>query len=136
MTTICFPLRKPEKINFIINMKTCTKIIIAIILLSFFIAPASYSDGEELKGGTAAGEGKQDPGMRDLLLQLEKQVSDFESLKTDFTQVKDLAVFRNKITIKGRIYLQKPGTVAWHVDEPLKYSVLIKIGRASCRERV
>ncbi len=74
---------------------------------------------------TASEEGKLPSDMRDLLLQMEKQGSDFNSLKTDFTQEKNLAVFRNKIIIRGRIYLQKPGTVAWHVDEPLKYSVLI-----------
>lgn len=103
-----------------------TFIISIFIILSLFIAQASYSAGEGPKGRTApSGEDEQDPGMRDLLIQLEKQVSDFQSLKTDFTQTKDLAVFRNRIIIKGRIYLRKPGTVAWHVDEPLKYSVLI-----------
>lgn len=108
-------------------MKTLNTVFILImILLPLFSAPASYSAGEGPKGGdTPSGEAEQDTGMRDLLIQLEKQVSDFQSLKTDFTQTKDLAVFRNRIIIKGRIYLRKPGTVAWHVDEPLKYSVLI-----------
>ncbi len=96
-------------------------------LLSVLIAPVFHPSGEELKAGTtdATAEEKQASDMRELLLQMEKQGSDFNSLKTDFIQEKNLAVFRNKIIIKGRIYLQKPGTVAWHVDEPLKYSVLI-----------
>jgi outer membrane lipoprotein-sorting protein len=60
-----------------------------------------------------------------LLRRMGRQVSDFRSLKTDFVQEKDLAIFKNKIVLKGRIYLQKPGRIAWHVDTPVKYSVLI-----------
>ncbi|MBI5664968.1 MAG: outer membrane lipoprotein carrier protein LolA [Nitrospirae bacterium] len=100
---------------------------LCLALLSVFIATILHASGEIVKAGATAAieEGKQSADMRDLLIQMEKQSSDFNSLKTDFTQEKDLAVFRNKIIIKGRIYLQKPRTVAWHVDEPLKYSVLI-----------
>jgi len=60
-----------------------------------------------------------------LLRRLGRQVSNFKSLKTDFVQEKNLAIFQNKIILKGRIYLQKPGRIAWHVDKPVKYSVLI-----------
>lgn len=104
-----------------------TALALCFTLLSVFIAPGLHSNREELKAETTAPveEEKLTSDMRELLLQMEKQGSDFNSLKTDFTQEKDLAVFRNKIIIKGRIFLQKPGTVAWHVDEPLKYSVLI-----------
>ena len=34
-------------------------------------------------------------------------------------------MFKNKIIIKGRIYIQKPNKLAWHVDKPVRYSVLI-----------
>ena len=104
-----------------------TFIVLCFTLVSVFIVPVLHSAGGELKEGTAAAseEGKQSSDTRELLLQMEQKVSDFNSLKTDFIQEKNLAVFRNKIIIRGRIYLQKPGTVAWHVDEPLKYSVLI-----------
>ena len=61
----------------------------------------------------------------DLLRKLGQKVSDFKTLKTDFVQEKNLAVFQNKIVLKGRIYLQKPNRIAWHVDKPVKYSVLI-----------
>jgi outer membrane lipoprotein-sorting protein len=36
-----------------------------------------------------------------------------------------MAMFKEKLVLKGRIYLQKPNKVAWHVDKPLRYSVLI-----------
>jgi len=97
------------------------------LCLIFIIAPVFHSSEGESKAETtaAATEEKQSSDMRELLLEMEKQSSDFNSLKTDFVQEKNLAVFRNRIIIKGRIYLKKPDTVAWHVDEPLKYSVLI-----------
>lgn len=60
-----------------------------------------------------------------LLDELGKQVASFQTLKTDFVQTKEMAMFKNKLVLKGRIYLQKPNLVAWHVDTPLRYSVLI-----------
>lgn len=61
----------------------------------------------------------------ELLSRLGKNISTFKSLKTEFIQEKDLAMFKNKINIKGRIYIQKPNKLAWHVDKPMRYSVLI-----------
>lgn len=68
------------------------------------------------------------PGPADLpafLNSLGKKVSAFKTLKTDFTQEKEMAMFKEKLVLTGRIYLQKPNKVAWHVDKPLRYSVLI-----------
>jgi outer membrane lipoprotein-sorting protein len=56
---------------------------------------------------------------------LGKKASDFKTLKTDFTQEKRMAMFKQKMVMKGRIYLQKPNKIAWHVDAPMRYSVLI-----------
>jgi outer membrane lipoprotein-sorting protein len=61
----------------------------------------------------------------EMLRRLGENVSAFKSLKTNFVQEKDLAIFQNRIIMKGRIYLQKPNRMAWHVDEPVKYSVVI-----------
>ncbi len=62
---------------------------------------------------------------RAFLNDLGKKVSDFTTLKTDFVQEKEMAMFKEKLVMKGRIYLQKPNKVAWHVDSPVRYSVLI-----------
>jgi outer membrane lipoprotein-sorting protein len=59
------------------------------------------------------------------LKNLGKSVSDFTSLKTDFVQEKEMAMFKEKLVMKGRIFLQKPNKVAWHVDSPVRYAVLI-----------
>jgi outer membrane lipoprotein-sorting protein len=56
---------------------------------------------------------------------LGKRASDFKTLKTDFIQEKRMAMFKEKMVMKGRIYLKKPNRIAWHVDSPLRYSVLI-----------
>ncbi len=60
-----------------------------------------------------------------LLRDLGRKAAGFKTLKTDFVQEKKMAMFREKLVLKGRIYLRKPNRVAWHVDSPLRYSVLI-----------
>ncbi len=90
--------------------------ICAFVLLFFTIAVCAETKGE--KGGETA-------DTSELLARLGKKASGFTSLKTDFVQEKDLSMFKNKITIKGRIYIEKPNRLAWHVDKPVRYSVLI-----------
>jgi outer membrane lipoprotein-sorting protein len=65
------------------------------------------------------------PELSAFLTSLGKKASDFKTLKTDFIQEKEMALFKDKLVLKGRIYLEKPNKVAWHVDSPLRYSVLI-----------
>jgi len=79
---------------------------------------------------TLAGEsgGNRVPETADLtafLDNLGKKVSNFKTLKTEFTEEKKMAMFKDTLVLKGRIYLQKPNRIAWHVDSPLRYSVLI-----------
>ena len=70
--------------------------------------------------------GEPQPGdMPAFLDGIGKKASDFKTLRTDFTQEKKMAMFKEKLVLKGRIYLQKPNKIAWHVDSPLRYSVLI-----------
>jgi outer membrane lipoprotein-sorting protein len=71
------------------------------------------------------GGGPAQADLPGLLNSLGKTVSEFKTLKTDFTQEKKMAMFKEKLVLKGRIYLQKPNKIAWHVDSPLRYSVLI-----------
>lgn len=68
---------------------------------------------------------EQPADLQSFMATLGKRASDFKTLKTDFTQEKRMAMFREKMVMKGRIYLQKPNRIAWHVDTPLRYSVLI-----------
>jgi outer membrane lipoprotein-sorting protein len=96
-------------------MKTIAGIALCILLL-----PVPARADEEGKASS--------PAIADLpafLDTLGKKVSNFKTLKTDFTQEKEMALFTDKIVLKGRIYIQKPGKIVWHVDKPIRYSVLI-----------
>jgi outer membrane lipoprotein-sorting protein len=74
----------------------------------------------------AARGAQESPDLSAFLNSLGKQVSGFKTLSTDFTQEKQMAMFKDKLVLKGRIYIQKkPSQLAWHVDSPLRYSVLI-----------
>jgi len=88
-----------------------------ILLLVFVTLPVTLIASEKPAGGQ--------PDMAVFLAELGKRVSDFSTLKTDFLQEKEMAMFKDKLVMKGRIYLQKPNKVAWHVDSPVRYSVLI-----------
>src|SRR5574341_836516 len=85
------------------------------------LLPSVYARAEDGDKGSV-------PPIADLpafLNTLGKKVSNFKTLKTDFTQEKEMALFTQKVVLKGRIYIQKPGKIAWHVDKPIRYSVLI-----------
>jgi outer membrane lipoprotein-sorting protein len=86
-----------------------------------FLAPAGAAFADDKGAATPP----QQNDLSVLLNTIGKKVSNFKTLKTDFTQEKEMAMFKEKLVIKGRIYLQKPNKVAWHVDKPLRYSVLI-----------
>lgn len=90
--------------------------ICAFILMFFAIAVCAETKDEN---------GGETVNISELLSRLGKKASGFTSLKTDFVQEKDLSLFKNKIIIKGRIYIAKPNKLAWHVDKPVRYSVLI-----------
>lgn len=102
-------------------MRIYRYLLIGLVPLLFLRFPLPAA-GEEPAAGHAA---QQPPDAAALLESLGKDVARFQTLRTDFTQEKRLAVFQNVVTLRGRIFLQKPGRIAWHVDSPVKYSVVI-----------
>ncbi len=92
--------------------------VIAILVCIFLCTPAAGA--EQGRGGAS-----QPSDLSAFLRELGRKASSFRTLKTDFSQEKKMAMFREKLVMKGRIYLQKPNRVAWHVDSPVRYSVLI-----------
>lgn len=99
--------------------KITLKAVLALVLCVLLQAGAS----EAAEGARATPPEQAD--LTAFLNALGKKVSDFKTLKTDFIQEKEMALFREKIVLKGRIYIRKPNELAWHVDSPLRYSVLI-----------
>jgi outer membrane lipoprotein-sorting protein len=98
---------------------TKRSMMLLLILCSLAQAGAGFADDKS----TATAPQQND--LSALLNTIGKKVSDFTSLKTNFTQEKEMAMFKEKLVLKGRIYLQKPSKIAWHVDSPVRYSVLI-----------
>ena len=62
----------------------------------------------------------------EVLTRLEHNMSEIKSISSGFVQEKDLALFKNRLLIKGFVYLKKPDLLAWYVTEPLRYKVVIK----------
>jgi len=56
---------------------------------------------------------------------LEKTMSGTKTIQTDFIQEKNLALFNQKIILKGKIFIQKPGLLSWRVLSPMRYSAVI-----------
>ncbi len=61
-----------------------------------------------------------------VLDELEKSMAQVKTIKTDFVQEKNLALFDEKIILKGKIFIQKPGLFSWRVLSPMRYSMVIK----------
>ncbi|MFW9817801.1 MAG: outer membrane lipoprotein carrier protein LolA [Candidatus Thorarchaeota archaeon] len=72
--------------------------------------------------------GKSPPAstIEDVLGRLEERMSAMQTLRTDFIQEKHLAVLDRPLVLKGTVFMQKPGLFAWHVREPLRYSMVIR----------
>lgn len=60
-----------------------------------------------------------------ILKSLEKNLSAIESIDADFTQEKTLTIFKSKLKMTGRIYMQKPSKFAWHLETPIKSRMII-----------
>jgi outer membrane lipoprotein-sorting protein len=65
------------------------------------------------------------PASLELISHLQKQLSTVESVQADFIQVKNLAVLKHKLTIRGSFALQKPNRVMWIVREPVRYAIRV-----------
>jgi len=94
-----------------------------ILLILFLFIPANYCYAESSGIKTYHNLA---PDLYEVLHRLEDKTSEIRTLKTEFVQEKELAVFKEKIILKGMIFLQKPELFAWHIIEPLSYSMVIK----------
>ncbi|MCD4781860.1 MAG: outer membrane lipoprotein carrier protein LolA [Candidatus Omnitrophica bacterium] len=57
---------------------------------------------------------------------IESKMSNINTLTTKFVQIKDLSLFKQKLEIKGSLYLKKPSSFAWHIDVPLKQRIILE----------
>jgi outer membrane lipoprotein-sorting protein len=94
-----------------------------ILLILFLFIPANYCYAEP--SGIKIHKNLA-PDLYEVLHRLEDKTSEIRTLKTEFVQEKELDVFKKKIILKGMIFVQKPELFAWHIIEPLSYSMVIK----------
>ena len=66
------------------------------------------------------------PHVEEVLARLEERMSAVQSLKANFVQEKHLAILDQPLVLRGSIFMQKPDLFAWHVKEPLRYSMVIE----------
>ncbi len=57
---------------------------------------------------------------------IEEKMSNITTLSTQFIEEKNLALFDQKLLIKGSLYLQKPSSFAWHISSPLKQRIILR----------
>lgn len=81
-------------------------------------ANAEAPDHEQASRGRA--------NLEEVLARLEERMSAMQTLRTTFIQEKHLAVLDQPLVLKGEIFMQKPALFAWHVEEPLRYSMVIQ----------
>lgn len=79
-----------------------------------------------------ASANQQDSGavdkLEEVLSRIEDKVSRMESLRADFVQEKHLAILDKPIVLKGTLFMEKPNLFAWHVEHPLRYSMVVEGG--------
>ena len=76
--------------------------------------------------GAFLAEGADDSPAQASLLRLEKNLAGISTVQTRFTQERELAVFQQKVVLKGTITIQNPDRLAWRVDTPVRYTMVIE----------
>jgi outer membrane lipoprotein-sorting protein len=94
------------------------KVVLGLMLCILMQSTVAFTETE--KSG-----GVQPADLQAFMQSIGKKASNFKTLKTEFTQEKKMVMFKEKLVMKGRIFLEKPNKIAWHVDSPVRYSVLI-----------
>ncbi|WP_455382161.1 LolA family protein [Salinispira pacifica] len=61
-----------------------------------------------------------------VLARLEARMSAVETLQSRFVQEKRLAILEQPLVLKGSLFMEKPARFAWHVREPVRYSMVIR----------
>ncbi len=98
-----------------------------IVFVLFFMCvqtAATYADNSAARHSDSIFLQSQD--INTVLGVLEKTMAQVKTIQTDFIQEKNLALFDQKIILKGKVFIQKPGLLSWRVFTPMRYSMVIK----------
>lgn len=61
----------------------------------------------------------------EVLKKIESNMSQTTTVASAFVQKKYMSIFDNVMEINGHIALEKPGRFAWHVQKPLRFSMVL-----------
>lgn len=94
------------------------RLLLGLLCLSW-VSTQVQASGNEQDSGTA-------DELDRVLSRVEDKVSRMKTLSAEFTQEKHLAILDEPIVLKGALFMEKPNLFAWHVDHPLRYSMVIE----------
>lgn len=60
-----------------------------------------------------------------LLKDLEQSFSAIKTVQTRFRQEKELKIFSRTIMMEGRVVLENPDRLAWRIDTPIRYALVL-----------
>jgi len=60
-----------------------------------------------------------------VLEKIETKMASVRTLTADFVQIKHLAMFETPVEITGTIHMEKPDKLAWQVESPIAYSLVM-----------
>ncbi|MEN8255193.1 MAG: outer membrane lipoprotein carrier protein LolA [Verrucomicrobiota bacterium] len=64
-------------------------------------------------------------GQEELLEELEKNFSGIRTVQARLRQEKKLKIFDRTIVMDGRLSLENPGKLAWRIDSPIRYALVL-----------
>ena len=97
------------------------KSLVTLIIYAFFIAASAWGVSPIAK---AAANPTSDTVT--IIAILEQKMAVVENMQASFVQEKQLAVFDQMIVLEGQVCMEKPSLFAWHVDSPVRFSMVIK----------
>ena len=89
------------------------------LLCLFWVSTHVQASGNEQDSGTT-------DKLDSVLSRIEDKVSRMETLRAEFVQEKHLAILDRPIVLTGLLFMEKPDLFAWHVEHPLRYSMVIE----------
>lgn len=60
------------------------------------------------------------------LLQIREKMEKIKTVQADFVQHKELAMFNRNLEIHGKLAVVPPHRLAWHVSEPVRYTMIVE----------
>ncbi|MCG8430891.1 MAG: outer membrane lipoprotein carrier protein LolA [Candidatus Omnitrophica bacterium] len=54
------------------------------------------------------------------------RMAGIRTVQADFVQEKRMRVFSSPVTLRGRLFLDKPELFSWHVFSPVRYSIVMR----------